>query len=280
MADMSMGYSILFPILTVAGFGLAFGIVLSIMAKKFAPEVNELEGKINSMMPGANCGACGYAGCSGYAREMAGKGVDPSKCPVLTKEQAREISIILGLEGAERVAKVAAVQCQGGRNSYFRASYSGVMTCAAEVISAPGRNACEWGCIGHGDCCDVCPFDAIRMGEDAYPVVDFKKCTGCGKCVAACPKGIITLIPEAQNVFLGCRNPLKGKDVKDACSRGCIGCRLCATPKITPSGKVVMKGNLPEVPADWQDFDQAVLKCPGQCFVLTAGKPVPQEAGV
>ncbi|MBN1520948.1 MAG: RnfABCDGE type electron transport complex subunit B [Candidatus Aureabacteria bacterium] len=265
---MNSGLQILLPVLTVAGFGLAFGIILSYAAKRFAPEVNKMEEKVFSLLPAANCGACGYAGCQAFARELVKQGADVSRCPVMDKETQNEISRLLGVEAEEAKPKIAAVHCQGGTNCAFRAGYAGIKTCAGEYITAPGRCACDWGCLGYGDCVEACPFEAIFMGDEGYPVVIKEKCTGCGRCVEACPKDIITLIPSMQKVYLGCRNPNNGKTVKDICKKGCIGCRLCSLPKITPSGKVVMKGNLPDVPPDWEDFDMAVEKCPGKCFVL------------
>jgi len=260
---------IISPVATVGGFGLLFGFILSYAAKKFSPEPNETEEKVLSLLPGANCGACGFAGCSAFAKELVKKNAKISRCPVMSQEAREAIAKVLGIEAGSDVPKIAAVHCQGGINAVSRADYYGVKTCAAEYLSAPNRLVCEWGCLGHGDCVEACSFDAIHIGSEGYPIVDIEKCTGCGACVEACPKDIISLIPKSQKVYLGCKNPLKGKIVKDACKKGCIGCRLCTMPKITPSGKVKMNGNLPDVPPDWEDFQNAVEKCPSKCFVLT-----------
>ncbi len=257
---------------TVSGFGLVFGLILSYASKKFAITPDEKEEKILTLLPGANCGACGFAGCSSFAKNLAKKDTDISKCPVMNQEARESIAKILGIEVSSNAPMIAAVHCQGGINAKSRAKYYGISTCTAEYLSAPNRLLCDWGCLGHGDCVTACKFDAIFIGEEGYPVVDKEKCTGCGACVTACPKNIISLIPKSQKVYLGCRNPLKGKVVKDACKKGCIGCRLCSMPKITPSGKVKMDGNLPVVPPDWDDFQNAVEKCPSKCFVLTDKK--------
>ena len=261
-------FPVLFPILTVAGFGLAFGIILAYAAKRIAPEVNKTEKELYNIMPGINCGACGYAGCVAYANAIIKKKEEINKCSPGGEDLIKRISELLGLEAVAAIPRIAAVHCQGGKNSSFKADYHGINTCAGEFITAGNRSACEWGCLGYGDCVEVCPFDAIHMGDDQYPIIDREKCTGCGKCVTACPKDIISLIPATQKIYLGCRNPQKGKIVKEICSKGCIGCRICSLPKITPSGKVTMKGHLPDVPEDWEDFEQAVLKCPGKCFVV------------
>ena len=273
-------YTVVFPILTVAGFGLAFGVILSFAAKRFAPVVNEIEKKLYAIMPGINCGACGYAGCQAYANAILKQDEEINKCSPGGTELISKVAELLGLEAVSADPKIAAVHCQGGKNCSFKADYSGIRTCAGEFLSAAGRIDCEWGCLGYGDCVSVCPFDAIDMGEDDYPVVNKEKCTGCGKCVEACPKDVISLIPKSQKIYLGCRNELKGKVVKDACSKGCIGCRICSMPKITPSGKVTMKGHLPSIPYDWEDYETAVQKCPGKCFVLPSGKMIAEMSQV
>jgi len=138
---------------------------------------------------------------------------------------------------------------------------------AAELLEA-GAKACLYGCLGMGTCVRVCPFGALRMTDNRLPAVLEEKCTGCGKCVAACPRRVIALVPRRQRVYLGCVSRDKGKGVKAVCAKGCIACGLCAMPKITPSGKVVMKDNLPEFPPDWEDFTAAAEKCPSGCFVI------------
>ncbi|MCK5708121.1 MAG: RnfABCDGE type electron transport complex subunit B [Candidatus Aureabacteria bacterium] len=261
-------FAILLPIFTVAGLGLVFGFVLSFASKRFAPEINETEEKLFELLPGVNCGACGYAGCQAYGKAIIKSKEEINKCPVGGDELVGKIAKLMGVDASSALKQFAAVHCQGGKNTFSKAAYLGINTCAGEALTTPNRGACEWGCLGYGDCVKVCDFDAIHMSEDGYPVVDIDKCTACGKCVKACPRAVITLIPKTQKIYLGCRNPQKGKIVKDVCSHGCIGCRMCSLPKFTPSGKVKMKGNLPEIPSDWDDYEISVQKCPGKCFVV------------
>jgi ferredoxin len=117
----------------------------------------------------------------------------------------------------------------------------------------------------------------MAMQDNGLPMVFDDKCTACGICVEECPKGIMQLVPRSQKVILGCVSKNAGKMVREACSVGCIGCGLCAKPAITPSGKIEMVDNMPVVPADWEDFDKAVDKCPTNSFVVRIEKESPED---
>ena len=146
------------------------------------------------------------------------------------------------------------------------------MTCRAVNAVASGDKACVYGCLGYGDCVRACPFNAIELNDDALPVVKEEACTGCGLCVKACPRDMICLISRSQKVYLGCVSRDKLKAVKEVCTVGCFACTLCASPKVTPDGLIVMENNLPVIKVenirDWKALDRAVAKCPAKCYVM------------
>ncbi len=234
-------------------------------------EVDPRIEEILEKLPGANCGGCGYPGCSGYAEAVMKSGAPITLCSPGGETVIQEIAEIMGVEAVETGEKrVAVVQCRGdNEKAPRRFHYAGITDCRAAEIIMGGDKACVYGCLGLGTCVESCPFGAMRMDENGLPIVDEEKCTACGMCVTACPRGIMKLIPVSQKVFLGCVSQDKGKAVKQVCSVGCIACKLCANPKTTPSGSIQMKDNLPEIvniTAD--DLINAVEKCPTKSFVV------------
>ncbi|HRX16314.1 MAG TPA: RnfABCDGE type electron transport complex subunit B [Spirochaetota bacterium] len=212
----------------ITALGIIFGIILSIAKKKLHVEKDPRIEAVNTVLPGANCGACGFPGCAAYAEKVVNEGVDIALCPVGGADCAEQIGKIMGLSASDMEKKIARVHCQGGlfhtKNKYI---YDGPRTCHAANQIRGGFRVCSYGCLGMGDCADVCPFNAITMGEDNLPSIDPDLCTGCGKCVEACPRGIISLLPVTQQVYVKCLNMEKGPVMKQGCSAGCIGCRLC-----------------------------------------------------
>jgi electron transport complex protein RnfB len=256
--------------LVVMGFlGLAFGIGLAYAARVFHVEVDPRVEQVEDILPGANCGACGQPGCSGYAQAVVAGTSEITMCSPGGPDVVARIAEILGQEAGEFVPKVAVIQCVGGLEAApTRADYGGVRTCSGAEIVAGGDKKCVFGCLGYGDCVAACTFDAIAMSDDRLPVVFEDVCTACGACVDACPRGIVKIIPKSQPIYVGCVNRDKGKDVKQVCTVGCTGCGVCSKPKITPSGVVVMVDNKPAVPPDWEDFEGALGKCPQGAFVV------------
>ncbi|MDP8219511.1 MAG: 4Fe-4S binding protein, partial [Candidatus Theseobacter exili] len=168
----------------------------------------------------------------------------------------------------------AVVQCRGGKEeAKERFIYNGIHNCESAQQLMGGSKACTYGCLRFGDCVKVCNFDAIRMNSNNLPEIDEKKCTGCGLCVKACPRSIITLIPKKERVYLACVSQNTAKTVKAACSVGCIACKICSLPKFTPSGGITMEGNLPEMHYDKEHaFEGALQKCPNKCFIKDPGE--------
>jgi electron transport complex protein RnfB len=232
---------VLYSVLSLTVMGAIFGFGLAIAARKFAVARDEKVDAIEALLPGANCGGCGYAGCVGFARAIAEGKASPADCAPGGAETANRIAEILGLEKVEKTPVVAVVGCRGGDRVNSKIDYRGIGSCTALALLCDNLRECSYGCIGLGTCVEVCPFDAINM-VDGCAVVNDRRCTGCGKCVEACPKGIIYLVPKPQKVRVACSSRDKGKSVKSICEVGCIGCGLCA--KNCPVKCIEIRDNL------------------------------------
>lgn len=219
---------VLYAVAIVGGVGLVIGIALCVAGKFLAVEVDEKEIAIREVLPGNNCGGCGFPGCDGLAGAIAKGESEPSACPVGGAPVAQKIAEIIGVQ-AEIVKKVAYVACNGDcDNSKNKYNYYGNVSCQdAANIPGGGAKACDYGCLGLGSCVKVCEFDAIHI-VNGKAVVDREKCKACGKCVNACPKNLISIIPYDTKYMVKCSSKNKGRDVMQACSVGCIGCGLCA----------------------------------------------------
>jgi Na+-translocating ferredoxin:NAD+ oxidoreductase RNF subunit RnfB len=208
--------------------GAAIGIFLGVAAKKFEVEVDEKEQEVRELLPGNNCGACGYAGCDSMAQAIA-KGEAPvNGCPVANSETHAKIAEVMGTSAEVADKKVAFVKCAGTCDkTKLKYNYYGIDDCKkAAVAPGGGPKQCTYGCTGFGSCVKVCQFDAIHV-VDGIAIVDKEKCTSCGLCIAECPKNLIELVPYNTNTFVRCNSNDKGKDVKAACSIGCIACKMC-----------------------------------------------------
>lgn len=264
---------ILYPILSLGGLGLLFGLILGYASKKFAVAVDEKVPLIRECLPGANCGGCGFAGCDAYAEAVANGSAAPNCCPIGGAPVAAKIGEVLGVQVDESEPEVAYVKCQGtcdkAKDKY---EYYGLQDCR-EAMNVPGAGAkaCEFGCLGLGSCVDACQFDAIEI-VDGIAKVNKDNCVACGACVSTCPKGIIELVPKKQLVLVACNSNNRGLDVKNACSAGCIGCGLCA--KACPKDAITMENNLPVI-----DYSKCVncglceKKCPTKA-ILNFRQPV------
>ncbi|MDW5300597.1 MAG: RnfABCDGE type electron transport complex subunit B [Sedimentibacter sp.] len=209
------------------GIGIVCGVLLAVAAKLFEVEVDQKVIDIRNALPGANCGACGFAGCDAMANAIASGKAPANGCPVANKEAHEKIAAIMGVKAETSEKKVAHVMCQGCDSlATKKYDFSGVHDCKAAAAIAGGDKSCQWGCLGYGNCVAVCAFDAIKI-VDGVAVIDKEKCTACGKCIEECPKGVIELVPYKNSVIVGCHNKDFGKAVKDVCSVGCIGCKIC-----------------------------------------------------
>lgn len=260
-------------VLSLGLMGTVFGLALALAAKKFAIEQDPRQDTITGVLPGANCGGCGYPGCSGLAGAIVADKAPVDACPVGGPRVAAKVAAIMGVEaGAARERKVARVFCQGGHDKCgSRFAYDGLADCKAANLVGGGPKACTYGCLGLGSCVSACTFDALYMGPDGLPVVDEEECTACGMCVSACPRGIIELVPVSQRVTVLCKSLAKGVDVRKTCKVGCIGCGLCV--KACPAQAITMENNLAVIdPAKCDACGKCVEKCPTKCIVLRETK--------
>lgn len=214
---------------TVMGcLGLIFGIGLSYASKKFHVEIDPRIEKILSVLPGANCGGCGYAGCSAYAEAVVEENASVKLCSVGGNEIAKKIADIMGEEFVEEEPRIARLLCLAGTDlSAHRYEYDGIECCAGAALIGAGPKNCVYGCLGLGDCIRACKFGALSMGPNGIPEVDEDKCVGCGACVRACPRGLFELVAKSKRVIVSCSSKDPGKEVVKVCRVGCIGCRLC-----------------------------------------------------
>lgn len=259
---------ILIPFLILGVLGGVFGLLLSFAAKKFAVQQDERIDKLQEVLPGANCGACGFPGCSGYAAAIVKGEAAVGLCVPGGKAVSEKMAAIMGTEAMETEKKVAFVHCTGSPDKAERRfKYSGIKSCLeASVIPGGTYKECRYGCLGLGSCKDACPFGAMTI-ENGIAKVDKEKCTGCGACVKACPKRLITLVPENAKIDVNCMNPLRGVEVKNNCKVGCIGCTLCA--RNCPEKAITMVNNLPEVDHSLcSGCGTCTQKCPVRAIVL------------
>lgn len=208
--------------------GLIIGLLLGLAGEKFKVEVDEKEVQIRELLPGNNCGGCGFAGCDALAKAIASGEAKPNACPVAGASKAKEISSIMGVDSEDKEKEVAFVKCAGTCDkTAVKYNYYGITDCKkVSLIPGRGDKLCSYGCIGYGSCVKVCAFDALHI-VNGIAVVDKDKCVACGKCVKECPNHIIELIPYKSEHMVRCSSLDKGKEVKLACEAGCIGCKLC-----------------------------------------------------
>lgn len=220
-------------ILVVSAIGLGAGVVLVIAAKILYVPVDETVIKIRNVLPGANCGACGFAGCDDYAGRLAGdKTIATTLCTPGGGAVANEISDILGVECGEIIPRKAFVACAGKKDvAQEKMEYVGPKSCAACNLYFKGKKSCTFGCIGFGDCAKVCNFGALKI-VDGVAQVDQSLCTGCGACENVCPPKVIHIVPKKNKVYVACSSCDKGGVTRKVCSAGCIGCMKCQ--KICP----------------------------------------------
>ncbi|MCM8796728.1 MAG: RnfABCDGE type electron transport complex subunit B [Candidatus Omnitrophica bacterium] len=219
---------ILIPILILGALGAIFGVGLALASRKFSVHIDERLERIHGLLPGANCGACGGAGCFGFAEGILSGKFSVDACRVAQDAVKERIAELLGKKLEKRIKTIAVLHCHGGKSRVKdKFIYDGLRDCVAANLVMAGPKACVYGCIGFGSCARACPFGAITMNDEELPVVNINKCTACGKCVSICPKKLFTLVPVTKAYAVRCKSLDFGKMVLDVCAVGCIACQKC-----------------------------------------------------
>ena len=258
---------ILVAVISLGAIGLISAVILYAASKKFAVYEDPRIGQVAEVLPQANCGGCGYPGCSGFAAAWVKAGsLEGKLCPVGGQPTMEKVAAILGLEATASEPKVAVVRCNGTCANRPRiTTYNGVRSCAIAHATYCGETGCSFGCLGCGDCVSACQFDAIHINpETGLPEVDENKCTACGACSKACPRNIIEIRPKGKNnrrVVVMCVNKDKGAVANKACSASCIGCGKCV--KVCPFEAITLENNLAYIdPAKCKSCRKCEMECP------------------
>lgn len=255
---------ILLAVLVVAGLGLVAGLVLAVASVIMAVPRDERVEALRAALPGANCGACGYSGCDGYAQAMAHDGAKVGLCTPGGEAVAAETASILGV-AAEVEVKTALVRCRGCEEfTQRKLSYRGMPSCKAANQFYGGDWACNYGCLGYGDCVAVCEYGAIAV-ENGLARIDPTLCRACGLCAKACPKSLITIVPGSTKGVVRCSNHDKGAVVRKVCKAGCIGCMKCT--KVCEHDAIHVSGFLAAIdPAKCVGCGACAETCPAGCI--------------
>lgn len=272
---------LLFTVLTLCVLGVLSAVVLYFVAQKFKVEEDPRIDEVEKMLPGANCGGCGFAGCRAMAEALV-KRDDISElfCPVGGGDTMKAIATYLGKAAPEKEPRVATVRCGGTCEKRPRTNtFDGARSCAVASSLYVGETACAYGCLGYGDCVTACAFDAIHINpETGLAEVDTEKCTACGACVKACPKGLIELRkkwPKGRAIYVSCMSRDKGAVVMKACKAGCIGCGKCE--KVCEFGAIKVENNLAFIDSDkCRLCRKCVNECPTGAIKIIGLAPLPK----
>ena len=235
-------FTVLLAVLPICA---VLGVLLAFFSYKFSVKENETAKKVRACLPGINCGACGFKGCDDYAAAIAEGRAEPNLCVPGAETAASEIGEILGVEVAGPNDVVAFVACNGNCEATSKkAAYDGISTCRADSMIYGGPEACNFGCLGLGDCAARCPANAICI-KDGIAHVDTSRCLGCALCASVCPKKIISMLPQKTKTAVMCNNKDKGAEARKVCKNACIACKKCE--KTCPHGAIAVVNNLAKI---------------------------------
>lgn len=256
---------VLLAIVVMLSVALFAGVLLSVFSHFFAVPENPLKRKIRQCLPGINCGACGYKGCSDYTDALLEGNVSPSLCIPGAQEVANQIAELMGVKPEPFKDVTAFVSCNGTCDASSRkALYEGLETCRAANMLYAGQGACRFGCLGFGDCAKVCPAEAICL-YDGVAHVNTARCLGCTLCSDVCPKHIIKMMPQETKTVVACSNLDRGADARKACQNSCIACKKCE--KVCPHDAISVQSNLAVI--DYEkctNCKACVAECPSGCL--------------
>lgn len=256
----------------LGGVGLVFAVFIAMAYWKLRVYEDPRIDAVTALLPGANCGACGFPGCRGFAEQAVAGKVQPAGCNVISGDGAAAIASYLGVDAGQANKRVARVLCAGGTNvAVKQAEYRGLQTCGAAAAVAGGGKSCAWGCLGFGDCASVCTFGAITMNRFGLPVVDPVKCTACGDCVSACPKNLFQITPLDQRLLVQCRSLIEGDDALASCAVACTACGKCVLD--AAPGLVSLERGVAVVHYEQNELAEpaATSRCPSGAIVWLEG---------
>ena len=255
---------VLVAVSSVTIIAAACATLLCIASKVMYVHIDDRIEKIQEALPGSNCGACGFAGCAGYAEALVAGGVKGNLCPPGGEDAIKRISEILGIEAGEAIYIKAVVHCGGNREvRQSKMNYEGIQTCYAAKIAFGGENACAYGCMGFGDCVAVCPDKAVCL-ESGLARINRKLCRGCGMCVPVCPNKIIAMEDGRRRTFIACSNLEKAAQARKKCKSCCLGCGKCM--RECPEKAITVESNLSRINYEkCIDCGHCAMTCPTKC---------------
>lgn len=272
--------AILRAVLILGGVCFVFGSLIAAAHSRLKVWEDPRIDAVTEMLPGSNCGACGFAGCRAFAEGLIGAKSKPAECTQITPETTAAVADLLGVEAGEAQKRVARLLCAGGSDvAVQHAEYRGLSTCNAAAVISSGGKGCTWGCLGLGDCHEACDYDAIWMDRHGLPRVVVENCTACGDCVEACPKDLFVIMPLEHKLIVQCRSALEGEEAEALCQVACNACGRCALD--AADGVISMRDGLAVV-----DYEQnaragpeAIARCPTAAIAWVEGAQFAPPAG-
>ncbi len=267
-----MSPTILITVISLSLLALISAIILYFVAQKFKVFEDPRIDQIQELLPAANCGGCGFAGCRNFAEALVKADTfEGLYCPVGGGTVMDLSAKILGKEAPVVDPLVAVLLCNGTPESRPQTSvYDGVADCRISNSLYVGETDCSFGCLGNGDCVRACTFDAMYMDPSTgLPVIIDDKCVACGACVKACPRNLIELRKKAKKdrkIYVACSNCDKGGPARRACKVACIACNKCV--KVCAFDAITIENNLAYIDAKKCTFcRKCVTECPTNAII-------------